>query len=228
MLNSGNDSSVKSEVLLMDEEKSLKEENYSNTLKALDHMFSNPITKFIVLCLIFLGFCFYFSPEYRMPILIFSIFLIAVVIIIELYSAQAEKKEEISHTEITKLINKKIEENIPKQEQKNLKSNIDKQLNSITHRNLELVKIRYLIEKTINLILEKRNIPKKTYRPLSSSIDILIAQEILDKNTMLLLKNIIHICNKAIHDNNITDAEYNYVIDVSEKTVALLEDELSK
>ena len=98
-------------------------------------------------------------------------------------------------------------------------------MEKIDKKNLILMEIRYLLEKKIRLLLEIIDVPNKEFRSLANSIELLRRSEMFDYNTIHLLKEVIHKCNKAIHGITVTQKEYDFAIEMGEKMLYLLEEE---
>ncbi|MBD3202736.1 hypothetical protein GF327_00445 [Candidatus Woesearchaeota archaeon] len=146
---------------------------------------------------------------------------------LEAKTEQEEINTELSRKELKSQVEEKIKD-VSKTEQKRVKTKTDKELSRIDSKNVDLMRIRYLIEdKTIKL-LEFMNYPRKTYRSLANSLKLLEHSEVFDKQSTHLIREVVHICNKAIHANKITQNEHAFVMDVSEKILILLEETLKE
>ncbi len=91
-------------------------------------------------------------------------------------------------------------------------SNID-----VPNNNLQMFKVRFNVETQLRRIWENRFQNgefegKNKHQPLTRVIEDLTRFEIMDRNFYGILREILSICNYAIHGENVTDKQATFVI----------------
>ena len=112
--------------------------------------------------------------------------------------------------EIDRIVSAKLEE-LGVQPETKLASRID-----VPENNLLMFQVRYNIENELRRIWEQRFInkepePKRKHQPVIKIIQDLTKYEIIDKNFYSILKEILSICNYAIHGESVTENQVAFV-----------------
>ena len=86
----------------------------------------------------------------------------------------------------------------------------------VPDNNILMFKVRYNIENELRRIWEQRfldneNEINRRYQPVIKIIQDLTKYELIDKNFYYILKEIISICNYAIHGEKVTDKQVKFV-----------------
>lgn len=82
--------------------------------------------------------------------------------------------------------------------------------------NLELFKVRYNLEKQVRRIWEGRFFNEEFFsrsrrQPVLRIIQDLVKYEVIDNNFYNILREILSICNYAIHGESVTDKQISFV-----------------
>lgn len=143
---------------------------------------------------------------------------------LEAETKQAEINTELSRQELEHQVNERVKK-ISSSEQTRLKAKFENEMSKIDSKNLNLMRIRYLIEERINQITSLLNFSSKPYS-LINSIKFLEERGIYDRKTTIIIQAVISTCNKAIHAHEVDTDEYAFAIDLSEKILFMLEETL--
>ena len=100
---------------------------------------------------------------------------------------------------------------------------LDELRSTINDKNKDLMELRYLIESNITKILDNCGYGKQRFRSLANGIRLLEQENLLDKNAVNLIREVIHLCNKAIHGNIITQREHTFVMEISNNLLIILQ-----
>lgn len=107
--------------------------------------------------------------------------------------------------------------------------NIPMDLNNIPNDNINLFKIRYNIEKELNRIWEGRfkgdyNLSNNSRQSIIQKLKILDKYDLIHQGLLPILRDILSICNYAIHGEQITESQLEFVNSYYNKVIKDLKD----
>jgi len=130
-------------------------------------------------------------------------------------------KREIKRSE--QIIDKEIEK-ISSEKKESIESKVHNIYENVDDVTNDLFKVRFLIEQKVNNLLNFMNVRTDNMRPLSASLKLLENSGTYNKNLTNLIKEIVYICNKAVHGRKISPNDYDYVMTISKKVLFMLEE----
>jgi hypothetical protein len=97
----------------------------------------------------------------------------------------------------------------------------------VPSENVQLFKVRFNIEKRIREIWEQRfkneeNYSRLRHQPINKIIQDLTRFEIIDGNFYGILREILSICNYAIHGESVTDSQVKFVMKNAKQVIEYL------